>query len=209
MLLTCPVTECGDCSAVPPALPWRCAARRQNEAKSFESSSKRSFLRKTESVIKMRRAALLGGDVPLGASEQPSDSAGELTAAIDYKRRGAETKLVLPGLAQHHQASRCDPALIKAIARGRAWFEELATGRARSLQELANRDGIARRYIRRLIDLSLLEPAAGRNNPARAATRRAHRDASDRTRSAAELGRAAQPARELNCAFAPRCAGRG
>jgi hypothetical protein len=57
-------------------------------------------------VIKMRRAALLGGEVPLGASEQPSDSAVELTAAIDYRRRGAETKLVLPGLAQHHQASR-------------------------------------------------------------------------------------------------------
>jgi hypothetical protein len=29
--------------------------------------------------------------------------------------------------------ARCDPALIKAIGRGRAWFEELATGRARSL----------------------------------------------------------------------------
>ena len=65
---------------------------------------------------------------------------------------------MLPGLAQHHQASRCDPALIKAIARGRAWFEELATGRARSLQDLADRDGIARRYIRRLIDLAFLSP---------------------------------------------------
>ena len=65
---------------------------------------------------------------------------------------------MLPGLARHHQASRCDPALIKAIARGRAWFEELATGRARSLQELADRDGIARRYIRRLIDLAFLSP---------------------------------------------------
>ena len=46
--------------------------------------------------------------------------------------------------------------LIKAIVRGRAWFEELATGRARSLQELAKRDGITRRYIRRLINLAFL-----------------------------------------------------
>ena len=105
----------------------------------------------------MRRAALRGGEAPRGASEQPSDNAGELTAAIDYKRRGAETKLVLSGSAQH-QAARCDSALIKAIARGRAWFEELATGRARSLKELADRDGIARRYIRRLIDLAFLSP---------------------------------------------------
>ena len=53
---------------------------------------------------------------------------------------------------------RCDPALIKAIARGRAWFEELATGRARSLQDLADRDGITRRYIRRLVDVAFLSP---------------------------------------------------
>jgi site-specific DNA recombinase len=42
--------------------------------------------------------------------------------------------------------------------RGRAWFEELATGRARSLQVLAKRDGISRRYIRRLISLAFLSP---------------------------------------------------
>jgi ParB-like chromosome segregation protein Spo0J len=60
--------------------------------------------------------------------------------------------------APQKHSSRCDPALIKAIARGRAWFEELATGRARSLQELAKRDGISRRYIRRLIGLAFLSP---------------------------------------------------
>ena len=34
--------------------------------------------------------------------------------------------LVLPGLAQQKNSSRCDPVLIKAIVRGRAWFWELA-----------------------------------------------------------------------------------
>jgi ParB-like chromosome segregation protein Spo0J len=61
-------------------------------------------------------------------------------------------------LKPQKHSSRCDPALIKAIARGRAWFEELATGRARSLQELAKRDGISRRYIRRLVGLAFLSP---------------------------------------------------
>jgi len=109
-------------------------------------------------VIKLRRAALLGGDDPSSASEAASDSAVELTAAAAFTRRGAEIKLVLPGLAQQKHSSTCDPALIKAVARGRAWFEELATGRARSLQELAKRDGITRRYIRRLIGLAFLSP---------------------------------------------------
>jgi hypothetical protein len=55
-------------------------------------------------------------------------------------------------------ATHCDPALIKAIARGRAWFDELASGRARSLRDIAERDGITRRYIRRLVDLAFLSP---------------------------------------------------
>jgi hypothetical protein len=109
-------------------------------------------------IIKLRRGLLLGGDVPSSASEAASDSAVELTAAVAFTRRGAETKLVLPGLAQLKHSSRCDPALIKAIARGRAWFEELATGRARSLQVLAKREGISRRYIRRLVGLAFLSP---------------------------------------------------
>jgi site-specific DNA recombinase len=109
-------------------------------------------------MIKMRCSALFGVEASRCASEQPSGRTIELTAAVDFKRRGAETKLVLPGLALQNHASRCDPALIKAIARGRRWFEELATGRARSLQELAKRDAISRRYIRRLVDLAFLSP---------------------------------------------------
>jgi DNA invertase Pin-like site-specific DNA recombinase len=109
-------------------------------------------------IIKMQRGPLLGGDVPSSASDHRSDSAIELTAPVAFKRRGVETKLVLPGLAPPKHSSSCDPALIKAIARGRAWFEELATGRARSLQELAKRDGISRRYIRRLVGLAFLSP---------------------------------------------------
>jgi hypothetical protein len=105
-------------------------------------------------IIKLRRGFLLGGDT----SEAASDSAVELTPAVAFTRRGAETKLVLPGLAQQKHGTRCDPALIKAIARGRAWFEELATGHARSLQELAKRDSISRRYIRRLVGLAFLSP---------------------------------------------------
>jgi hypothetical protein len=109
-------------------------------------------------IIKLRRGFVLGEDVPSSALEAASGSAVELTAAVAFTRRGAETKLVLQGLAQQTHNSRCDPALIKAIARGRAWFEELATGHARSLQALAKRDGISRRYIRRLVGPAFLSP---------------------------------------------------
>jgi hypothetical protein len=109
-------------------------------------------------TIKLRRGLLVGGDVQSSTSEATSEGAVELTAAVAFTRRGAEAKLVLPGLAQQNHSSRCDPALIKAIARERTWFEELAIGRARSLQELAKREGISRRYIRRLVGLAFLSP---------------------------------------------------
>ena len=109
-------------------------------------------------TITVRRATLLGGAVASPSSEKPSESPIELRAALAFRRRGVEMKLVLPGAAQQNGTSRCDPTLIKAIARGRSWFEELAAGRARSLRELAERDGITRRYVRRLVDLAFLSP---------------------------------------------------
>jgi hypothetical protein len=43
-------------------------------------------------MVKMRRGALLGGEASPCASEEPSGSTIELTAAVDFKRRGTETK---------------------------------------------------------------------------------------------------------------------
>jgi hypothetical protein len=106
----------------------------------------------------MRRGALLAGNVPADASDDSNGSTIEFTPAVDFKRRGVASKIVVPGLPQQNQASNCDPALINAIARGRAWFDELAAGRARSLRDLAERDGITRRYIRYL-------PASGAAGP--------------------------------------------
>jgi site-specific DNA recombinase len=108
-------------------------------------------------IIRVRRGPLLGRNSLSSTSDAPSDGVIELTAAVTVKRRAAGNKLVLLDARQNHTARR-DPALVKAIARGRAWFEELATGRARSLQDLAKRDGISRRYIRRLVGLAFLSP---------------------------------------------------
>src|SRR5208282_1947622 len=52
-----------------------------------------------------------------------------------------------------------DPALLKAFARARGWFEELASGRVRSLVEIARREGLAKRYVTRLTKLAFVSPA--------------------------------------------------
>ena len=106
-------------------------------------------------TIRVHARAVWGGAVP---SPTSSDASVELKAAVAFRQRGVETKLVLPERAEPCHSPKCDPALIKAIARGRLWFDELATGRARSLHELATREGITRRYIRRLVNLAFLSP---------------------------------------------------
>ena len=109
-------------------------------------------------TVRLQRAPLFGVAVASGSSETPNDRSIDFTAAMGLKRHGVELKLVLPGVGPQDRSARCDPTLIKAIARGRAWFEELANGRARSLRELAERDGITRRYVRRLVHLAFLSP---------------------------------------------------
>jgi hypothetical protein len=128
------------------------------QAKLVRALVERVLVAENGIAIKVRRSALLAGNVLANASEASNGGTIEFTAAVDFKRRGVASKIVVAGLPEQNQASNCDPALIKAIARGRAWFDELATGRARSLRDLAERDRITRRYIRRLVDLAFLSP---------------------------------------------------
>jgi hypothetical protein len=72
------------------------------------------------------------------------------------KRRGVEMRLVLDGTET--ETTRPDPALIRAVARAHKWFDELATGRARSIGEIAENENVSNRYISRLLPLAFLAP---------------------------------------------------
>ncbi len=54
--------------------------------------------------------------------------------------------------------ARVDPALVKAVVRGRRWFEDLASGRARSIAQIAQAEGVSARYVGHLIPLAFLAP---------------------------------------------------
>jgi site-specific DNA recombinase len=75
---------------------------------------------------------------------------------LRMKRRGVETRIILT--EGEDLARKVDPALLKAVARSRAWFEELASGRVRSLTDIARREKIAPRYVERLSRLSFVAP---------------------------------------------------
>lgn len=77
---------------------------------------------------------------------------------LRMRRRGVEMRIIVGGL-KAQLPPRVDPALLKAIARARWWFEDVASGRARSLVEIARRDALPKRYVTRLVRLAFLSPA--------------------------------------------------
>jgi site-specific DNA recombinase len=54
--------------------------------------------------------------------------------------------------------SRPDPVVVKAVARAQGWFEQLITGKADSMAQIAIRESITDNYISNLIHLAWLSP---------------------------------------------------
>ncbi len=75
---------------------------------------------------------------------------------LRMKRRGVETRIIMT--EGEDLPRKVDPALLKAVARSRAWFEELASGQVRSLTDIARREKIAPRYVERLSRLAFVAP---------------------------------------------------
>ncbi len=65
-------------------------------------------------------------------------------------------RLILDGAGT--EAARRDPALIRAVARAHRWFDNLVSGRARSLRKIAKKEGFSDRYVSNLMPLAFLSP---------------------------------------------------
>jgi site-specific DNA recombinase len=102
-----------------------------------------------ELTLEVQLAPLLPEGAETGATH-------ELHVPISFCRRSGENILVVAGSANGHATT--DPALMKSIARGFAWFEELTEGRAESAAAIAKRERVTDRYVSQLIDLALLSP---------------------------------------------------
>jgi len=76
---------------------------------------------------------------------------------LQLKRRGVELRIVMEGEAASN--AKLDPTLLKAIARGRRWFNDLASNRATDTLEIAKREGLRDSYVRRLVPLAFLAPS--------------------------------------------------
>jgi site-specific DNA recombinase len=98
--------------------------------------------------------------LPIPAAEKSQSQISEISIARSFpmqlKRRGVELQLIVGD--HDSSASAVDLPLLKAVARAHRWFDALSTGKAKSLAQIATREGLGVRYVGRLIRLAFLAP---------------------------------------------------
>ncbi len=109
--------------------------------------------------VQLSRASLhLSLKLPL---TELSDAASPVSLVLSrlvpmqMKRRGVEMRIVVEGDTTPNQVDR---PLLKAVARGRKWSQDLLAGRVQSVHEIAIREKVADRYVRELLPLGFLAP---------------------------------------------------
>jgi site-specific DNA recombinase len=78
--------------------------------------------------------------LPIAGMEEPRPQLSEAVAItrafpMQLKRRGVELRLIVGD--HNRSAATVDLPLLKAVARAHRWFDELSSGKASSLAEIA------------------------------------------------------------------------
>ena len=79
----------------------------------------------------------------------------EIIVPFSLRRRGVEAKLIVGDIPQNKMV---DPILIATIANAHAWFQELASGRKSSINDIALERGLAANEVSHLLPLAFLAP---------------------------------------------------
>ena len=123
------------------------ASRRETTLKVI----RRVVVSDSDLVVELDLGALITKD-----SEPARTATYRLAIPVDLIRQGAGSAIALASASD--QGAMADPALVKALARGFAWFEELATGRADTVTAIAKRERVTDRYVSQLIELAFINP---------------------------------------------------
>lgn len=99
--------------------------------------------------VKLSLAKLLPEGVEL------SDLHVSQTRAMRMQRRSNEMRLILDS---EGEGASVDPVLAKGIAQAHIWAEELFSGKAASLAELAKQHRVSEGYLKKLMPLAFLAP---------------------------------------------------
>lgn len=99
---------------------------------------------------------------PAGEPHVVEASNGRLSISvpINLKRRSGRRLITLPdGTTHEPRPWDTQPTVLQlAVARGYRWLAELETGQARSLKNIAKREGVDNSYVSRMVNLTTLAP---------------------------------------------------
>jgi len=89
-----------------------------------------------------------------------SDGSLTVTIPIQIKRRGGYKSVTLPdgGTLEPRRCDKPPTPIQRALARGYQWLAMLESGKVRTLTELAEKEGMDRAYVSRLVNLTMLAP---------------------------------------------------
>jgi hypothetical protein len=89
-----------------------------------------------------------------------SDGSLTVTVPIRIKRRGLRKTITLPDgdSGQYRSWDTTPTPLQLALARGHRWLAMLESGEAKSMKEIATREGIDDSYVSRMVNLTTLSP---------------------------------------------------
>src|SRR5271166_3523919 len=97
------------------------------------------------------------GFSPLGTANAEGRNRLALTRFVPMtmKRRGVEQRIVLESASALNEVYQ---PLLKAVGRSRKWVDELMAGQIQSMDDLARREKLDGRSVRRLLGLGFLSP---------------------------------------------------
>ena len=90
--------------------------------------------------------------------EQGSTDVIRLDIEARVKRCGGEMRLVFPPDHPGQAPSRPASSLLKAVARGRQWYEWIVAGEVSGRRSIAQRLGLNERYVGRVLECAFLAP---------------------------------------------------
>jgi site-specific DNA recombinase len=81
----------------------------------------------------------------------------KLAGHFQVLRQGSGLRLIAP-LSDSGFHGNPVPSLVKAVARARSWYEQMVAGEFSTIGQLADKSGLTRRYVRRILQCANLSP---------------------------------------------------
>jgi len=100
----------------------------------------------------------LGQTDRVARSDDGNDGLTTIELPFDIVRRDNGARVLVTGTQRRPLVDSSASALVKAVARGYAWRQQLLNGSARSTAEIAQKEGVSHRYVARLLRLGFLAP---------------------------------------------------